>query len=220
MSRDSDKAIRALVFGVSGMTWRVADPLLAAGKMPHLKRLIDSGVRGTLHAVRAPDDKHFRPQIAWMSSATGCLPEHHGVTRFFHTADDLRRPYFWEAFQNSGQSVGLFGWPMTWPPRPVNGFLIPCYHGRDDRTWPPELESVKWLERQRQDARDGRETGGRIGRSGAISIARSLLRQGIVIRAAPRLLRAAVQLKMTRDSEQRALILRQTKSQVSVDMFL
>src|SRR5258708_3644961 len=107
---------RALVFGVSGMTWRVAEPLMRAGRLPHLQRLVEQGCSGDLLSVRSEGDEHYRPQIAWATLATGSLPENHGLDRFYHTADDCRRPGFWKVFEEHGLKVGLFGWPMTWPP--------------------------------------------------------------------------------------------------------
>ena len=68
-------------------------PLIAAGQLPHVERLCRSGVRASLASIRAPGDKHFRPgDGVGASLATGCRPEHHGLTRFFHTAADLARP--------------------------------------------------------------------------------------------------------------------------------
>jgi hypothetical protein len=81
-----------------------------------------AGFRATLASARAAGDKHFRPQIAWPTLATGVGPDRHGVTRFFHTADDLCAATLWDRFQQAGGRVGLFGWPITWPVRPVNGF--------------------------------------------------------------------------------------------------
>jgi hypothetical protein len=38
--------------------------------------------------------------------------------------------------------IGLFKWLITWPPRKVNGFVIPDILSRDDRTFPPGYSSV------------------------------------------------------------------------------
>ena len=221
MTTVSSEAIkRALVFGVSGMTWRVAEPLLRAGRLPNLQRLVEQGCSGDLMSVRAAGDEHYRPQIAWATLATGCLPEHHGLDRFYHTADDCKLPGFWKAFEDRGLKVGLFGWPMTWPPRQTNGFLIPCYHGRDDDTWPPELRSIKWLERQRHEASMGRDHHGSMGLGTAADVAASLWRNGVRLRSAPTLLGSGARLLARRDPQLRSLLLRETKSQVSVEMFL
>ena len=41
-------AKRLLIVGWDAADWQVIDPLIAAGEMPHLKRLIDGGVRSDL----------------------------------------------------------------------------------------------------------------------------------------------------------------------------
>src|SRR6478672_3649631 len=89
---------RVFVFGISGATWRLIDPLLTEGKLPTLASLIARGCRATLCSTRVAGDKHFRPQIAWPTIATGVEPDAHGVTRFYHTADDVRVPALWDRF--------------------------------------------------------------------------------------------------------------------------
>ena len=129
----------------------MVEPLIAAGRMPHLARLRAEGTSATLASVRARGDDHFRPQVAWASAATGVLPERHGVLRYFHEADDLRARPIWELWGERGLSVGIYGWPATWPPRPVRGFVIPSHLARDSRTWPPDLAPIKELDRMQQD---------------------------------------------------------------------
>jgi hypothetical protein len=221
MPSDQARSTRAFILGISGGTWDVVGPLVAAGRMPNLGRLIENGASGTLLSVRAEGDKHYRPQIAWMSVATGCLPAHHGVTAFYHTSADVRRPCLWDIFQASGRSVGLFYWPLTWPPKPTNGFVIPCYHARDDATWPPELAAVARLDRQRHAAGHGREAASRPRIAELAVAAAALWRHGGVRAAsAPFLLRSLGQSLVTHDAERRALLLRHAKTEVHADLFL
>jgi hypothetical protein len=141
-----------LVVGISGATWDVLDPLIAAGRLPTLARLRREGTAGVLRSVRATGDDHYRPQVAWATVATGCVPERHGVVRFFHDGGDLREPPLWELWSRSGGTVGVYGWPGTWPPTPVEGFVVPSHLARDDRTWPPGLAPIKRLDRLLQGA--------------------------------------------------------------------
>jgi predicted AlkP superfamily phosphohydrolase/phosphomutase len=197
---------RAFVLGISGATWSVMRPMIDAGALPNLERLCRSGVSGAMASVKAPGDKHFRPQTAWPSLATGRRPEHHGITRFFHTSEDLLVPTIWQLLSSSGRSVGLFGWPMTWPPRPVNGFDVPCHHARDGRTWPPELEV-------RQAASS------RLRIRGALVGLSRLARQGVLWSEMPRLTRAACRIAAERDPRRRRLLLAHLKQEIACELF-
>jgi predicted AlkP superfamily phosphohydrolase/phosphomutase len=54
----SERVTRKLLFiGWDAADWRVINPLMDAGKMPHLQRLVERGVMGnmaTLHPVLSP----------------------------------------------------------------------------------------------------------------------------------------------------------------------
>ena len=84
------------------------DPLIRQGRLPTLASLISQGCRATLRSVRAACDKHFRPQIAWPTIATGVSPDKHGITRFFHTADDYLVPTIWDRFDQAGRRRWAF----------------------------------------------------------------------------------------------------------------
>ena len=205
------------VFGISAATWAVIDPLIAAGRLPNLQRLQAEGCRATLLSVRVPGDEHYRPQVAWATMATGCHPERHGITRFYHTADDLREPSLWQIFERHGERVGVYGWPLDWPPGETDGFIIPSHWARDARTWPPELSAIKALDREQQDSE--RESGHRLSPARPLRLAGTLRRHGLraptMALLGTTLLRAAT----TRDAEQRALLLRHAKIELSADVF-
>jgi hypothetical protein len=74
------------------------------------------------------------------------MPAKHGVTHFFNTAKNIRCRRLWDILESSERPVGLFAWPVTWPPRPINGFMVPSLFARDHSTFPPELRFVKDLE--------------------------------------------------------------------------
>jgi hypothetical protein len=188
------------------------DPLLAEGRLPVLAELISRGCRATLCSTRVTGDKHFRPQIAWPTIATGVSPEKHGLTRFYHTADDCAAPTIWDHFTNVGRKVGLFGWPITWPVKPVSGFIIPGYDGRDATTFPPEYAFLRELDR-RQHAAASR--GG-----GRVRLARNLLRGGVKATTFARLAAGAVNIKLRVPDELRPLLIRQLRLDFNKDIFL
>jgi hypothetical protein len=206
-----------LVIGVSGATWDVVEPLLESGRLPHLARLRARGVSGVLRSVLVAGDEHFRPQPAWATAATGCLPERHGITRYFHESDDLREPTLWQLWNEHGASVGVFGWPGTWPPRPVRGFVVPSHLARDERTWPPELAPIKRLDRLQQGLE--REPNW----TARVRAARELAAVAVRHRVRPRTIAAlgglAARLAVA-SAEERRLVLRAAKLELTADVFL
>jgi arylsulfatase A-like enzyme len=133
--------MKLLIIGLDGATWSVIDPLLEQGRMPNLARLLERGTRCVSTAI----EPALSP-IIWTSLASGKLPEKHGVTHFFNTAKNVRCRRLWDILEKEGRSIGLFGWPVTWPPRPIDGFMIPSLFARDNSTFPDELHFVKDLE--------------------------------------------------------------------------
>ncbi len=206
------------VFGISGATWKVIEPLLEDGRLPHLQHLMAGGCWGTMESVRVHGDKHFRPQIAWPTLATGCEPCRHGITHFYHTADDIKVPAIWDMFQQHGLSVGLYGWPVTWPPHKTNGFVIPSHLARDSQTWPPELRSIKALDRWQQEAEREKAVNKHVVEQ--LNMLMTLRRNGLRPKTFLSLTRILFNLLKSPDSEERALLLRYAKLELSIDFFL
>ena len=73
LGRDSGRKI--LVIGVDGLDWRIANPLMEAGKLPWLKKLQEEGAWGDLLTL---NDLPLSPVI-WTSIATGKVPSKHKV---------------------------------------------------------------------------------------------------------------------------------------------
>ena len=173
-----------------------------------------------LKSARPDGDKHYRPQTAWPSLATGCEPDRRGVTRFYHRADDLKRPALWDAFGKAGLPVGLFGWPITWPPPHVNGFVIPGYDGRDPATWPAELTELRSLDRRQEASRSGSDsTGGGMKVGSAVKMLRTLVGHGTRPDTLLKLATTAVSTKLGLPPELKPLRTRAARLDVNVDMF-
>lgn len=143
---------RVLVVGWDGAGWPLVDPLLDAGRLPHLARLLGRGVRSPLRSTIPP----VTP-AAWTAMATGLLPARSGVLGFRRL--DLSRPSGFDPvlassadlvgrtlFEHAaalGEPVALAGWPMTWPPLPLPGGVVlagwPRPVTRLAPTWPRAL---------------------------------------------------------------------------------
>lgn len=135
------------VIGWDAATFDVIDPLLQAGALPNLERLMDEGAWGNLTSTLHP----ISP-AAWASFMTGMNPGKHGVFDFVGPGEDgrfrvvsggaLRAETLWARLSRAGRRVGVINVPMTYPPEPVNGFLISGMDApRQNRafTHPPDL---------------------------------------------------------------------------------
>ncbi|HEU5182010.1 MAG TPA: tetratricopeptide repeat protein [Candidatus Polarisedimenticolia bacterium] len=120
---------RLLLIGLDGADWRILDDLLAQGRLPTLKRLIDNGVRARLKTV----DPVLSP-VVWTSAATGFLPSEHGILDFLVkdrtgrqvpvTSAHRKVKAIWNLLSEAGVSVGIIGWWATWPAEQVEGYVV------------------------------------------------------------------------------------------------
>ena len=142
---------RVLVIGLDGATWAIARPLMAAGRMPNLARLTAEGAAGSLASTVPPISA-----AAWVTFLTGQNPGRHGVYQFrkfdlrnysgyrdeFATSNDYVGRSFLELAGQRDRTVASIGVPMTYPPFPVNGFLVsgfPRPFGPAAQVYPPEM---------------------------------------------------------------------------------
>ena len=72
-----------MVFGIDGADWRVIDPLIAAGRMPNLARVVREGASGTLMSM----EPSASPAL-WTTIATGVTPDRHGIRNFVVASAD------------------------------------------------------------------------------------------------------------------------------------
>ena len=141
---------RMLIIGLDG-----ADPALVArwmedGTLPNLRALARSGAMLPLRSTMPP-----ATFPAWTTCSTGVNPGRHGVFDFtdmppggyavrFVNRTFRRAPAVWNALSDAGARVGVLGVPGTWPPEPVNGFMVSGFDSpvatSIDRSfvWPPE----------------------------------------------------------------------------------
>jgi tetratricopeptide (TPR) repeat protein len=121
---------RVLLIGLDGADWDLIDPLMAAGKMPHLGRLVAGGTRARLKTITP-----VLSPIIWTSIATGVGPDRHGIVDFFATSkttgaqipvtSNMRQvKALWNIMSDRGLSSGVVAWWATWPAEPVEGFIV------------------------------------------------------------------------------------------------
>lgn len=120
---------KVLIIGIDGGSWHVLGPAVAEGFMPRLADLMEMGSWGVL----ASTIPAITP-AAWSAFQTGANPGRTGIFDFTRWDRAERKQILvdigelpktmWEAAGEAGRRVGVVNLPMTYPPRPVNGFLV------------------------------------------------------------------------------------------------
>jgi predicted AlkP superfamily phosphohydrolase/phosphomutase len=121
---------RLMVIGLDGATFDLIKPWAEAGHLPSLARLMRDGAWGSMASTSPP---HSGP--AWATFSTGVNPGKHGIYHFAGatrdenyfrplSADSIQCRYFWDFIGDQGRTVGVVNVPLTYPPRPVNGYMI------------------------------------------------------------------------------------------------
>ena len=123
------KPRKVLIVGIDGGTWTVLKPAMEQGYMPLLKSLVDEGASGILESTI--------PAItpaAWGTFQTGRNPGANGVFNFSYW-DRKSKKYLpinstnlqqtiWRTVSETGRQVVTLNVPMTYPPQPVNGYVV------------------------------------------------------------------------------------------------
>ncbi|MCH2161942.1 MAG: alkaline phosphatase family protein, partial [Phycisphaerales bacterium] len=121
---------KVLVIGWDAADWRVIRPMLEEGKLPHLKRFIESGVSGnctTLNPVLSP--------MLWTSIATGKRPFKHGIHGFSEptpngkgiqpiTNTNRKCKAIWNILNQCGKKANVVSWWPSHPAEPINGVMV------------------------------------------------------------------------------------------------
>jgi predicted AlkP superfamily phosphohydrolase/phosphomutase/tetratricopeptide (TPR) repeat protein len=120
-----------LIFvGWDAADWKAINPLMDAGRMPHLRSLVERGVMGRVATLNPP----LSPML-WTSIATGKRPFKHGIHGFSEPTPDGRgiRPVtnlsrtskaVWNIFNQNGLRSIVIGWWPSQPAEPINGVMV------------------------------------------------------------------------------------------------
>jgi predicted AlkP superfamily phosphohydrolase/phosphomutase len=121
---------RTILIGWGGADWRIMDPLLERGLMPHTKRLIDEGVAGDL----APLKPIVAPAL-WNSISTGKRPAKHGIKDYTEPQPDGRGirvasstsrkcKALWNIASQEGLATHAVNWYASHPAEPIAGVCV------------------------------------------------------------------------------------------------
>jgi len=141
--------MKVFVIGLDGVTFDLLRPWIESGELPNLQKLMVQGAWGTLRTTFPPISSS-----SWSSFVTGMNPGKHGLVDFVYPGADSykvtminatsrRTQAIWNWLNEAGCKVGLLGIPTTYPPDPVDGFIISGFLAPGPESawaYPPELK--------------------------------------------------------------------------------
>lgn len=121
---------RFLLIGLDGAEPTLLGPWMDAGYLPNLARL---RARGGFRPLASTQPPATFP--AWTTCVTGVNPGKHGLFDFtefvpgqravrFVNSTYRKVPALWNVISAAGKRVGVLSVPGTYPPEPVNGFMV------------------------------------------------------------------------------------------------
>jgi len=139
---------KLVVIGLDGATWNVILPLVRENRLLTFRKLMENGVHGVLKSTIPPVTG-----ASWVSFSSGKNPGKTGIFDFLIrmngeyvlrplNSSDFRGIAFWDLLSNNRIKVGIFNFPMLYPPYKVNGFMISGVGAskHDNITYPPQLQ--------------------------------------------------------------------------------
>jgi len=145
-----NRQTKVFVIGLDGATFDLIKPWVDEGKLPVFASLLKEGVWGDLESTIPPVTSP-----AWPSFMTGKNPAQFGLFDFIKrkkdsysyrpvTFNDVDSLTIFEIISNHGKSVGVLNVPVTYPPRPINGFMVSGMLSPKEKyfTFPAELKHL------------------------------------------------------------------------------
>jgi predicted AlkP superfamily phosphohydrolase/phosphomutase len=123
-------AERVILLGFDGAAPNFIEPLVAQGKLPNLKRLMEIGSYGHLQSFSPA-----KSAILWTSIATGKTMLKHGIIDWTYVnKKGIQVPYedrarrvktYWEILDDRSVTTGTINWWMSYPPAPIaHGYIV------------------------------------------------------------------------------------------------
>jgi predicted AlkP superfamily phosphohydrolase/phosphomutase/tetratricopeptide (TPR) repeat protein len=121
---------KVLLVGWDAADWNVIRPLMDAGKMPNIHRLVRDGCTASIATLRPS----FSPML-WTSIATGKRPFRHGIHGFTEPRPDGRGVHritnlsrkckaLWNILNQHGMRSIVVGWWPSYPAEPISGVMV------------------------------------------------------------------------------------------------
>lgn len=141
--------MKAMIIGLDSASPQFIDQWIE--ELPNLKSMRDQGTYGILESIVPPSS-----MPAWQCFATGKNPAKIGVWGFLSIGRDRQLKYgkttpdlgcFWDLCSAAGLKVGVFNIPGTYPPYPVNGFMVSGFPTPPGKVWSYPSNVMKKLDK-------------------------------------------------------------------------
>ncbi len=121
---------KLLVIGLDSADFTLLDPLMAEGRLPHLKAFRAQAASGRMQSFYPLE----KSPLLWASICTGVMPAVHGIDNFVKgdeekpvTGSAWRAPAIWDIIGAAGRTTYVGGMWVTYPARPIKGVMVSDY---------------------------------------------------------------------------------------------
>ena len=132
-------AKKVMLIGWDAADWKAINPLMDAGLMPSLEKLVNGGVMGNLATLDPP----LSPML-WTSMATGKRPYKHGILGFTEpdpSGEGVRPIHItsrkvkaiWNMMMQKGMKASQVGWWPSHPAEPINGTYVSNFYQKANK---------------------------------------------------------------------------------------
>ena len=143
---------KVVLVGWDAADWKVIHPLMDAGYMPNLQKLVERGSMANLATL-----KPVLSPMLWTSIATGKRPSEHGILGFTEPTPDggavqpvsslsRKTKALWNILNQEGLTSQVVGWWPSHPVEPVRGAMVSNHFQRavapPGEPWPVAPNSV------------------------------------------------------------------------------
>ncbi len=139
---------KLVVIGLDGATFDLLEPMMEAGDLPTISRLIEDGASARLESVRPPISCP-----AWFCYGTGKEPGKLGIygwrnfdpqtcTDRFNDYKALEEPEIWDHLGKAGYTSAVINIPTHFPPKAIDGYMVSGMQAEEHQayTHPAELK--------------------------------------------------------------------------------
>jgi predicted AlkP superfamily phosphohydrolase/phosphomutase len=130
---------KVIIIELDGATWDIIDPLICRGELPTFRLLKEKGTYGEVNT-----SYRGSPTI-WTAIFTGKRREKFGDPFFGVNQARIRAKRIWEIAAENGLRVGICHPLLTWPPAPLEGFVIPDIFAMGPETYPAKYRYLQKL---------------------------------------------------------------------------